>query len=86
MRRRQQQEEGANEKREEREALEWKQGPSGAAGAGAGAGAGSGAGEGDKNGSTPRNEDVEEAKKVSLETQFMLLGSSVRAGNISNIK
>ena len=80
MRRRQQQEEGANEKREEREALEWKQGSSGAAGAGAGAG------EGDKNGSTPRNEDVEEAKKVSLETQFMLLGSSVRAANISNIK
>ena len=66
MRRRQQQEEGANEKREEREALEWKQVSSGAAGAGAGA-----AGEGDKNSSTPRNEDVEEAKKVSLETQFM---------------
>ena len=80
MRRRQQQEDGANEKREEREALEWKQGSSGAAGAGAGAG------EGDKNSSSPRNEDVEEAKKVSLETQFMLLGSSVRAANISNIK
>ena len=70
MRRRQQQEEGANEKREDREALEWKQGSSGAAGAGAGAGAGV-AGEGDKNSSTPRSEDVEEAKKVSLETQFM---------------
>ena len=65
MRRRQQQEEGANEKREEREALEWKQGPSGAAGAEAGAG------EGDKSSSTPRNDDVEEAKKVSFETQFM---------------
>ena len=69
MRRRQQQDEGANEKREEREALEWKQGPSGAAGAGAGSGAG--AGEGDKNSSTPRSEDVEEAKKVALENQFM---------------
>ena len=83
MRRRQQQEEGANEKREEREALEWKQGSSGA---GAGAASGAGGGEGDKSSSTPRNEDVEEAKKVSLETQFMLLGSSVRAANISNIK
>ena len=64
MRRRQQQEEGANEKREEREALEWKQGSSGA-------GAGAGSGEGDKNCSTPRSEDVEEAKKVALENQFM---------------
>ena len=66
-----QQEEGGNERREEREPIEWKQGGGGGGGGNGGGGGGGGGGngngnggEGDKNNSSPKNEDAEETKKV----------------------
>ena len=75
-----QQEEGGNERKEEREPIEWKQGGGGGGGNGDGGGNGGGgggggggngngngngnSGEGDKSNSSPKNEDAEETKKV----------------------